>query len=55
MCLTRGVTRDYRSGLADGSELQCAALTEVSSSSNKAAKIKYRLLKFEFRVNLSFR
>ena len=36
--------RNYRSGLADSSELEWDSLIDVSSSSNKVAKIKYRIL-----------
>lgn len=36
--------RNYWSGLADSSELEWDSLIDVSSSSNKVAKIKYRTL-----------
>ena len=36
--------RNYRSSLADSSELEWVSLIDVSSSSNKVAKVKYRTL-----------
>lgn len=49
-----GVVRGYWSGLGGCSEQPSDSFIGVSSPGNSIAKIKYRIVKFEFQVNLSF-